>query len=88
MKLEAKALANTLATIAGVCYLGRAVLIVLFPDLMLRLARALTFGLNLQDLYATPSMRAALIGLATAVILGWLAGWVIAKLYNKYAKVG
>ena len=86
MKIESKALANTLATVAGVCYIVRAVLITLFPDLLLRFARALTFGLNLQDLYATPSARAAIIGFVSVVILGWVAGWLIAKLYNKYAR--
>lgn len=75
--------ANTLAATTGIFYIACRILVGLFPGLMFSLAQSWFHGIQLTRLdSASLSLSAFLVGLISAMVGSWLAGYVYVSIRN------
>lgn len=86
MKLNEKALANASAVLVAIVYVVCALFVAVLPDLSRAVAGSWFHGIDLESIWTGTPRGNFVLGLATAVVLSWLAGWVFARVYNKFAK--
>jgi len=85
------ALAHSLATISLVGYIICILVTVIFPESLMILFNSWFHGMDLSVLspadgnwvFGTGSL---VLGLVTFPIFGWITGYLIASLYNKFSK--
>lgn len=88
MKHDVKATANAAAATITIIYLVCISAIGLFPGLSMTVAQSWFHGLDISKI-AVPlniSIGTFILGFVTAVIGGWLIGYIYAKSYNYFSK--
>jgi hypothetical protein len=87
MKHEPITTASALAVTIGVIYIVCRVAITLFPGQAMIVAQAWFHGLQLNSITGWDlSIESFLIGLVTSTVVGWIAGYTFAKVYNTFLK--
>ncbi len=86
MKLNKKALANASALLVGAVYIVCAVLVAIFPGFFKAVAESWFHGIDLGVIWTGSPRGNFVLGLVTASGGSWLASWVFAWIYNKFAK--
>ncbi len=81
-KLNSIRTANSLAITAGIVSVVCALLILLAPEFTVSLFGAIFHGIDLSQISATATIGSSLLGVIEVVILGWIVGWLFAKIYN------
>ncbi len=81
-KLNTRKVSYSLAVVAGIVYLVCAVLVAVAPVLTVNLFGALFHGIDISKISTTPSLGRTILGLIEIVILGFVVGWLFAKIYN------
>ncbi len=81
--LSPKKVANSLALTAGIISLVCALLVLLAPSFTVSLFGAIFHGVDLSQISKTATIGSSVIGIIEVIILGWIAGWLFAKIYNK-----
>lgn len=85
MKLNEKALANTLGTLGIVYYLLCYLVATFMPELYKTVAQTWFHMLDLNSFWKeAPS--GFLVGLVSFSSASWISGWVFGKLYNKLSR--
>lgn len=79
-KLNAKRVANALAIVFGIVSLV-CLLITLIPGGTWFLG-LISHGIDLAKIEVTPSIGLGIVGVIEAIVLGWIIGWLFAKIYN------
>lgn len=79
------ALANAFGAIAAVFYLGCVGLISIAPDLYRSTAESWFHGVDLNKIWKV-NQGNMLTGLVTFTVVSWISGWLLAFVYNKFAK--
>ena len=83
MRLNQKGLANASAIFMGVVYLFCRFAIALFPKLSMAVTRSWFHGFDVAEVWTPWAFcENFLLGLVTAVVLSWVAGWLFAECYN------
>ena len=82
-KLSTKKVANSLAITAGIFSLACALLILMAPVFTVNLFGAIFHGIDLSQISKTATIGSSILGIIEAMILGWIAGWLFAVVYNK-----
>jgi len=85
MKLDQKTVANTLAVLGAVFFLGCYLLVLVLPDLYKSIAQSWMHGIDLSLIWK-PRTGNFLTGLVSFTLVSWISGWVFAVLYNKMIK--
>ena len=87
MKHHPLATANAAALTVGVIYLVCALSVLLFPDMVLSIARTWFHGVTLSEFSNTSITPVSfLVGLFTSGAGGWAIGYVFAYFYNSFVK--
>jgi len=87
MKLNIGAFANAFAVFMGIVYVFCGLGIAIFPEISMAITRSWFHGIDLEKIWsATAFPGNFLLGLVTAVIFSWIAGYVFASIYNKLVK--
>ena len=82
-KLNPKKVALSLEIVASIISLVCAVLIWIFPAGTVNLFGSIFHGLDLSKIATTPTLGSTIIGVVEVFILGWVAGWLFAVVYNR-----
>jgi len=82
-KLNTRRVANSLAITAGIFSLACALLILMAPAFTVNLFGAIFHGIDLSQISKTATLGSSILGIIEAMILGWIAGWLFAVVYNK-----
>lgn len=86
MKFNQKALANASATFMGVVYLFCRFTIAIFPGASLAVTRSWFHGFDMGKIWIPRAFSENfLLGLVTAVVFSWAAGWIFAECYNYFS---
>lgn len=83
-KLNSKRVAFSLSSVSGIVYLACTILIAIVPRETVKIFRYLFHGIDISKIATTPTLIGTLIGLVEIVILALIAGWLFAKIYNKF----
>ncbi|MEK6915483.1 MAG: DUF5676 family membrane protein [Nanoarchaeota archaeon] len=84
-KLSPKRTANALAVTAGIVSLVCYILILITPSGTVSLFGAIFHGIDLSQIAVEPaSVGSGILGVIEVIILGWIIGWLFAKIYNKF----
>ena len=83
-KLNTKRVANSLAITAGIFSLVCMLLILMAPTFTMDLFGAIFHGIDLSQISKTASIGSSILGVIEVMILGWIAGWLFAVIYNKF----
>lgn len=88
MKINEKAIANSLAVVGGGYYIICAILALVAPDLYKSIAISWAHGVDLEKVWRTspPDFGTMLIGFITFTIAAWITGYVFGYVYNYFAK--
>ncbi|MBS3083843.1 hypothetical protein J4423_03495 [Candidatus Pacearchaeota archaeon] len=82
-RLNEKKVANTLAVTAGIISLVCYILILIVPVGTISFFGAIFHGIDLSKIAVESiSIGNGLLGVVEAIILGWIIGWLFAKIYN------
>lgn len=87
MKHNLSATANATALTVGIVYLVCAFSVLLVPDLVLGIARTWFHGVSLTEVASagiTPG--SFVLGLVSAMVGGWVLGYLFAYFYNLFAR--
>ena len=83
-KLNAKRVGYSLAAVSGIVYLACAILVAIAPSWTVGFFGALFHGIDITQIARTPvPLGSAVLGLVEIVVLGYVVGWLYAKIYNK-----
>lgn len=83
-KLSPGRIANSLAITAGIFSLACALLILMAPTFTTNLFGAIFHGIDLSQIAKTATIGSSILGIIEVMILGWIAGWLFAVIYNKF----
>ena len=87
MKLKESVWANASAIFIGVVYLFCRFAIALFPGLSMQVTRSWFHGFDMANMWTPRGFSENfLLGLVSAVLLAWVAGWLFAWIHNKLVK--
>jgi len=87
MKFNKILLANTSAVWVGIIYLVCRFLVVLFPELSKAVTQSWFHGIDIVKIWSVqPIPGNFLLGLVSATLSAWVAGWAFASIYNYFAK--
>jgi len=87
MKLKESVWANASAIFIGVVYLFCRFAIALFPGLSMQVTRSWFHGFDMANIWTPREFSENfLLGLVSAVLLAWVAGWLFAWIHNKLVK--
>ncbi len=82
--LSQKRVANTLAVTFGIVSLICYILILITPAGSVSLFGSIFHGIDINKIAVdSVSISNGLLGVLEAIILGWVIGWLFAKVYNK-----
>ena len=85
--LKPIALANAFAVLIAVVYFVCAAWVVVARDSFMVFTGTWVHGINMKILpYTPPTLRGLVVGFVTAVVAGWLSGYLFAWLYNRFSK--
>ena len=83
-RLNAKRVGYSLAAVSGIVYLACAILVAIAPSWTVSFFGALFHGIDIAQIARTPvPLGSAVLGLVEIVVLGYVVGWLYAKIYNK-----
>ena len=83
-KLNAKRVGYSLAAVSGIVYLACAILVAIAPSWTVGFFGALFHGIDITQIARTPvPLGSTVLGLVEIVVLGYVVGWLYAKIYNK-----
>ena len=80
--LSPKRIANTLAVTVGIVSLVCYILILVAPAGTISFFGAIFHGIDISSITKTISLAYGLLGVVEAIVLGWIIGWLFAKIYN------
>ena len=80
--LSPKRMANALAITAGIVSLVCYILILVAPAGTISFFGAIFHGIDISSITKTISLAYGLLGVVEAIVLGWIIGWLFAKIYN------
>ena len=80
--LSPKRMANALAITAGIVSLVCYILILIAPAGTISFFGAIFHGIDISSITKTISLAYGLLGVVEAIVLGWIIGWLFAKIYN------
>jgi hypothetical protein len=87
MKHHPTATANTIAATIAVIYIVCAAFFVLAPDLSMEIAKTWFHGIDISQLDArTTTVGSFVLGLVSATIGAWGAGWLFATFSHYFSK--
>jgi len=87
MKLNEKAFANASAVLMGIVYLFCRFAVALVPGVTMAVTRSWFHGFDVARIWTPRAFSESfLLGLVTAVVLSWGAGWLFAWLHNAFVK--
>lgn len=86
MKLKEQAFANASAVLMAIVYVVCVLFVVLLPGVSKTVAVSWFHGFDLGLIWTGGPRGNFLVGLITATAGSWIAGWLFAWLYNKFAK--
>jgi len=80
-------LANALATVVGAGYILCRLIAAVAPQFLFNVGQSWLHTVNLEPLRTTGSMSAGMfaLGLVTSVVVSWVAAYVTAELYRRWA---
>ena len=81
-KLNVKKTSYSLAVVAGIVYLACAILVAIAPVWTVSVFGALFHGIDISKIAITPTLGRAALGFIEIIILGFIIGWLYAKIYN------
>jgi len=83
-RLNAKRVGYSLAAVSGIVYLACAILVAIAPSWTVGFFGALFHGIDITQIARTPvPLGSTVLGLVEIVVLGYVVGWLYAKIYNK-----
>lgn len=85
MKLNEKALANTLACLGLASFIGCVLLTIVAPGIYQAIMQSWFHGVDLSLIW-NPRPGNIVLGLISFTLISWLSGWAFAWLYNKFTK--
>ncbi|HLD16000.1 MAG TPA: DUF5676 family membrane protein [Candidatus Nanoarchaeia archaeon] len=86
-KLNESVVAKTLASFFGIWYVFCWLVIRVFGESGIRLFNYFMHGIDLMKIAKTSfSLGNDIVGLVVVLILGYVGGWLFAKLYNYFAR--
>lgn len=83
MKLNEKALANTLASLAAASFIFCVLLTIFAPGVYQAIVQSWFHGVDLSLIW-NPQPGNVVLGFVSFTLISWLSGWAFAKLYNKF----
>lgn len=87
MKKDPIATAHALAVTTAIIYVVCALFFILAPDVSMAITKTLFHGIDISSIDGrTNTISSFVLGLVTATISAWLAGYIFALLYNSFAK--
>lgn len=86
MKHNVMATANATAITVGFIYVACALLVVAIPELFRTVAESWFHGWNMDVLWTGAPRGNFILGLISAMVGSWIAGYVFAWTYNKFVK--
>ena len=87
MKHDVNATANAAAVVTGIIYLVCRVAVWLVPDISMTIAQSWFHNIDITTLPTpTSNSGAFILGLVTATVGAWLAGYAFAWTYNWFLK--
>jgi len=85
--MKEQAFANAFAVTIAIVYVVCAGWVVVSRSSFMGLAGSWIHGVDMEALpYTAPTAAGLIFGFVTSVIAAWLAGYVLAWLYNQFAK--
>src|SRR3989344_71706 len=79
--------ANAAAATTAIVYVVCRLLVGLFPDFLMNVARSWFHGIDISKISAwNLSTESFILGIVSATITAWLVGYLFAKLYNYFSK--
>lgn len=85
--LKPQAFANAFAVFIAVVYVICAFWVVVSRDSLMALFGSWAHGVDWTSLpYAPPTAGSLIVGIVTAVVAAWVAGYLFAWLYNQFSK--
>ncbi len=81
-KLRPVRIANALAIVSGIISIGCALLLVIAPEFITNLFGAMFHGLDISKIVVPLSLGRTIIGTVEVIFLGWIFGYLYAKIYN------
>ena len=81
-KLNAKRVSLSLAAVAGIISIICALLILIAPQATMNLFGAIFHGIDISQITKTITLGGALLGTVEVIVIGLIAGWLYAKIYN------
>ena len=87
MKHHPVTTANAVAATTAVVYIVCRLLVGLFPEISMNVARSWFHGIDISKISAwNLSTESFILGIVSATIGAWLVGYLFAKLYNYFLK--
>lgn len=83
-KLSVKRVGYSLAAVFGIVYAVCAVLVAISPDGTVKAFRYLFHGIDISKIAAMPTITGTIIGFVEIIVLGFIVGWLFAKIYNSF----
>jgi hypothetical protein len=86
--VDSRALAHAVATVVGVGYILCRLIAAVAPEFLFNVGQSWLHTVNLEPLRATGSMSTGMffLGLVTSVVVSWVAAFVTAELYRRWAE--
>ena len=82
-KLSPKRTAFSLAIVSGIISVVCALLIAIAPQATTKLFGAIFHGIDLTKIASQITLTGAILGTVEVIIIGLIAGWLFAVVYNK-----
>jgi len=82
-KLNAKRISLSLAAVAGIISLICGLLIILAPQVTVKLFGAIFHGIDLSQIEKTATIGGIILGTVEVIVIALIAGWLFAVIYNK-----
>lgn len=82
-KLNAKRVGLSLAYVASIIYIVCAIAIAIAPQFIVNVFGALFHGVDISQISTTPTLGRTILGLVEIFVLGYVAGWLFVKIYNR-----
>lgn len=88
MKLNQKAVANSLAVLGAGYYLICSLLVFLAPNFYKSIATSWMHGVDVSRVWqeTPPDMSTIVLGFITFLLISWVSGYVFAYIYNYFSK--
>ena len=82
-KLNAKKVALSVAYVISIVYITCAIAIAIAPQFIVNVFGALFHGIDISQISTTPTLGRTILGLVEIFLLGYIVGWLFAKIYNR-----